>query len=96
VRDPSRTLLDDPVTVYARQLWTVLERVARYLREDVAHGSGNWPQRDGQPLLATDEQWQRWRVHYAAALSVLAGPAGDQGYGKQEATLEYQNGSASR
>jgi hypothetical protein len=30
-------------------------------------------------------------VVVAAALSTLAGPAGDEGYGEQEARLEYQN-----
>jgi hypothetical protein len=95
VRDPSQALIDDPVTVYARQLWTVVDRLARYLRDDVARASGS-QLRSGTSLLATDEQWERWREHYATALSVLAGPAGDQGYGRQEATLEYQNSSVSR
>lgn len=90
VRDPSHVLVDDPVTVYARQLWTVVDRLARYVRDDVAHGIGRPLLPDAPPVRSSDEQWRQWREHYAAALSILAGPAGDQGYGRQEATLEYE------
>jgi hypothetical protein len=81
VRDPSDAGIDDPVTVYARQLWAELDAIGHYLREAIARGS----------LLTTDDAWTQWQERYAAVLSVLAGPAGDQGYGQQEAQLERQN-----
>jgi hypothetical protein len=94
VRDPSDVTHDEPVTAYARQLWLELDRVAGYLREQVARG-GSAPVVAGpEPLLRTEDQWQQWRETYAGVLSVLAGPAGDQGYGRQEAQLEYQNGAS--
>ena len=78
---------------YARKLWSVLDQAARYLAEDVARGTSS-PQL--QSLLTTEEQWQRWRDHYAAILGVLTGPVGDEGYGEHEARLEYQNCHVSR
>ncbi len=89
--DPSNIGIDDPIAVYARQLWTELNAVRRYLREDVAHGGSGPVLADRQPLLTSDEEWAAWRTRYASVLSVLAGPAGDEGYGEQEAQLEYQN-----
>jgi hypothetical protein len=88
-RDPSNAEVDDPVTVYARQLWTQLDLAATYLRDHIARGD------ESGSALATDAQWDEWRETYARLLSILAGPAGDGGYGRQEATLEYQNGRAS-
>jgi hypothetical protein len=76
----------EAVSEYARKLWSVLDQVARYLAEQVARGS----------MLTTDAQWQDWRAAYATVLSTLAGPAGDEGYGEQEAQLEYQNGFSLR
>jgi hypothetical protein len=90
-RDPSGVGVDEPVTQYARQLWTELDGVARYLQEQVAHGGGGPVVADSSSLLTTDEQWQAWQAIYAKVLSVLAGPKGDQGYGSQQAQLEYQN-----
>jgi hypothetical protein len=90
-RDPSDVTLNEPVAVYARQLWTELDRVARYLREHVAGGGDGPLLANSTPLLATEEQWAQWREIYGATLSVLAGPAGDQGYGEQEAQLAYQH-----
>jgi hypothetical protein len=84
VRDPSGVDADEPVTVYARRLWTELEQVADYLRDQIARGGNG-------PLLNTDDQWQRWREVYGGVLSVLAGPHGDEGYGQQEAQVEFQN-----
>ena len=95
-RDPSDAAIDDPVTRYGRQLWTELDKVARYLREEVARGGSGPLPAEIKPLLATEDQWQRWREVYARVLSILAGPAGDQGYGHQEALLEYQNSYAHR
>jgi hypothetical protein len=95
VRDPSNAGIDDPVTMYGRQLWTELDNVARYLREEVARGGSGPLLSESKPLLGTEDQWQRWREVYARVLSILAGPAGDQGYGHQEALLEYQNGHQS-
>jgi hypothetical protein len=79
VRDPSYAAVDDPVTEYGRQLWTELYEVAHYLRESTAS-------------LRTEAEWAEWRVLYARVLSVLAGPAGDQGFGEQEAQVAFQNG----
>jgi len=103
-RDPQRSGEDEPVSaavsnaadgelaVYAQQLWAALDDSARYLREQVARGGSGPLLANKGPLLSTDEQWQRWCATYAGVLGVLAGPAGDQGYGRQEAQLEYQNG----
>ena len=79
VRDPSNAGLDDPVTAYGRQLWIELNDVARYLHDST-----------GQ--LRTEQDWTEWKVRYARVLSVLAGPAGDQGFGEQEAQVAFQNG----
>jgi hypothetical protein len=83
----------DDVSVYARQLWALLDQVARYLREQVARGGSGPVLAEAKPLLSTDEQWQQWTEIYSGVLSVLAGPHGDEGYGRQEARLEYQNRS---
>jgi hypothetical protein len=85
VRDPSDAGIDDPVTVYARRLWTELDAIGQYLREGIARGGTE------HSLLTTDDAWAQWQERYAAVLSILAGPAGDQGYGQQEAQLEHQN-----
>jgi hypothetical protein len=82
---------DHAVSDYARTLWITLDEVARYLRDDLAHGGGTQPSADRSSPLRTDEQWESWRATYASVLSVLAGPAGDEGYGEQEAQVEYQN-----
>jgi hypothetical protein len=89
--DPSNIDINDPVAVYARQLWTELDAVRRYLVEDVAHGGAGPLLARRQPLLTNEDEWAAWRVQYASVLGVLAGPAGDEGYGEQEAQLEYQN-----
>jgi len=86
----------DPVSEYARQIWRQLDRVARYLRDDIArHGSDPLLLKSSS-LLGNDTQWQDWQNSYAAVLSVLAGPRGDAGYGAQEARLEYQNSAVYR
>jgi hypothetical protein len=90
-RDAARPDVDEPISDYARQLWRTLNTVVQYLREDVARGGAGPVQTDQTPLLTTDDQWQAWMKICAAALHTLAGPAGDQGYGEQEARLEYQN-----
>jgi hypothetical protein len=82
----------DDVAAYARQLWVALDEGARYLLEQLARGGGGPLLAEHRPLLSTEEQWQQWCTVYADVLSVLAGPHGDQGYGEQEARLEYQNG----
>ena len=92
VDEPRKGDEDYEVRVYAQQLWTALDGMARYLLEQVARG-GSGPVLAGhRSLLSSDEQWQQWRLIYAGVLSVLAGPHGDQGYGEQAARLEYQNG----
>jgi hypothetical protein len=93
-RDPSDATLDEPVTRYARQLWTELDRLTRYLREEVGGGGDGPLLANATPLLTTDDQWTKWRELYGEALSVLAGPAGDGGYGEQEAQLVYQHAAA--
>ena len=90
-RDPAGRALDDPVTEYARLLWTALDNVAGYLRDEIARGPSGPVLDDRPPALTTEEQWKQWRQCYASVLGVLAGPRGDQGYGDQEAQLEYQN-----
>jgi hypothetical protein len=82
----------DPVAAYARLLWATLDQVADYLLTQVARGGGGPILGQAAPLLRSDDEWQKWRAAYAATLSVLAGPAGDQGYAEQQARLEYQNG----
>ena len=84
--DESEALAD-----YARKLWAVLDQAAEYLLEQVARGGSGPVLARPESLLTTEEQWQHWCEIYAAALSVLAGPVGDEGYGAQEARLEYQN-----
>ncbi len=94
-RDPSDVGTEEPVTAYARQLWLELDRVAHYLHNEVARGGSNGPLvTEPKPLLSSDEQWNRWREVYADVLSALAGPAGDQGYGEQEARRAAQDGRA--
>jgi hypothetical protein len=95
IDDPPDVVSEDPpqdnVSVYARQLWTALDQVARYLLDQVARGGSGPVLAEAKPLLDTDDQWLRWSEMYAGVLSVLAGPHGDEGYGQQEARLEYQN-----
>jgi hypothetical protein len=103
-RDPSTSSEGKPgagppaeserVAAYARQLWSELESVSRYLREQVASGGSGPVLADSTPLLTNDEQWLHWRQAYAQALSTLAGPAGDEGYGAEQAQLLYQNSHA--
>jgi hypothetical protein len=93
-RDPSDTTVGEPVTAYARLLWTELDRLARYLREEVGGGGDGPLLAHATPLLTTEDQWTKWRELYGGALSVLAGPAGDGGYGEQEAQLVYQHAAA--
>ncbi len=97
VRDPSDVERDEPVTAYARHLWHELDRVAHYLETQIARGGSNGPLvTQPTPLLSTEEQWAEWREVYASVLSALAGPAGDEGYGAQEAQLVYQHGRAAQ
>jgi hypothetical protein len=83
---------DSELAAYARQLWQELDRLAHYLRDEIARGGSGPVLADSNPRLATDADWQQWQQMYAGALSTLAGPAGDQGYGEQEARKEYQKG----
>ncbi len=83
---------ESAIAAYARQLWQEVDRLAAYLRDEIARGGSGPVLADSGPLLATDEDWQKWQQMYAGALSILAGPAGDQGYGEEAARLEYQNG----
>ena len=90
-RDAAKAAVDEPIAEYARQLWQTLNDAVRYLRNEVARG-GSGPLLAGRAsLLRSENQWQTWTSVCAASLSTLAGPAGDQGYGEQEARLEYQN-----
>jgi hypothetical protein len=84
--------IDDAVIRYAQQLWDSLDRIGEYLRDQVARGGSGPLLANTTPMLVTAEQWQHWSEVYAKALSVLAGPGGDQGHGEQQARLEYQNG----
>ncbi len=96
-RDPSDVGTDEPVTAYARQLWLELDRVAHYLHTEVARGGSNGPLvTQAKPLLSTEDQWDRWREVYGDVLSTLAGPAGDQGFGDQEARRITQDGRAAQ
>jgi hypothetical protein len=90
-RDPSDVELEEPLARYARLLWAELDRVSHYLREQVAGGGDGPLLANATPLLVTEEQWTKWREVYGGALSVLAGPAGDNGYGAEEAQLAYQH-----
>jgi hypothetical protein len=83
--------IDSSITEYARELWRALDEVGQYLREELAHGGSGPVRANRRSVLTTDEQWREWCDVYAGVLSVLAGPAGDEGYGEQEARLEYQN-----
>ena len=90
-RDAAKADVDEPIADYARQLWRALNDAVRYLRNDVARGGSGPLLAEQVPLPTTENQWQAWIRVCASALSTLAGPAGDQGYGEQEARLEYQN-----
>jgi hypothetical protein len=94
--DPAARAERGRVVDYARELWSALDQVARYLVEQVARGGSGPVLAQPQPLLQTDEQWDQWRELYASVLSLLAGPLGDEGYGHQEARLEYQNSALYR
>jgi hypothetical protein len=90
-RAAAKADVDEPIADYARQLWHTLKATVRYLRDDVARGGSGPLLAERASMLKTDEQWQAWATICGSALSMLAGPAGDQGYGEQEARLEYQN-----
>lgn len=90
-RAAAKADVDEPIADYARQLWHTLKATVRYLRDDVARGGSGPLLAERASMLKTDEQWQAWATICGSALSMLAGSAGDQGYGEQEARLEYQN-----
>jgi hypothetical protein len=81
---------NDRLAAYARQLWSELDRVSQYLRDQVAGGGSGPVLAETTPLLTSNDQWLQWREVYAQTLSTLAGPAGDQGYGAEQAQLLYQ------
>lgn len=70
----------DAASAYGKQLWHHLERVATYLREDIAHGTGE---------VAGGRE--RWAQLYATTLQLLSSPHGDNGFGAEQAQLELQN-----
>ena len=84
--------VNEALQAYAQQLWRTLDEVAHYLLDEVARGGSGPVLAERGSLLLTEDQWQGWSSAYAGTLGVLAGPAGDHGYGAQEAQLEYQNG----
>lgn len=90
-RDAAKADVNEPIAEYTRQLWLTLNDSVRYMRDDLARGGSIPLSAERVPLLTTDDQWQTWMAVCASALSTLAGPAGDEGYGEQEARLEYQN-----
>ena len=72
---------------YGRALWEQLDAVRRYLVDSLPR-----PAQPGAPLggahpTGRDDLagWQAWIDTYAAVVSVLEGPRGDSGFGRDEA-----------
>jgi hypothetical protein len=72
---------------YGQALWQELNAVRRYLVDSLPR-----PADTGAPLGAAHPTgrddiggWQAWFDRYAAVVSVLEGPRGDSGFGRDEA-----------
>ena len=92
-RDGLRAALD-ATCAYGRQLWNELEAVRAYLLSS-APGDPNQPgdRRVGATPSGPDDEvgWQNWSAVLASLTQVLAGPAGDSGFGEHEAAREQRD-----
>lgn len=76
---------------YGRYLWRQIDAVRHYLLEvapdpDADDDVHRWFTAPRGP--DDDHGWDRWKTAYEAITSVLAGPAGDSGFGRHEAAQE--------
>lgn len=83
----------DQTCAYAQQLWNDLAAVRQYLYDSLPPESAH-AERDssGAPTVGVsprgpddDEGWERWEVAFGEVTSVLCGPHGDSGFGRQNA-----------
>jgi hypothetical protein len=61
---------------YAGQLWDALDAVRRYLFDCAPGGPDD------------DQVWSTWMTAFADVTSVLCGPHGDSGFGRESALAE--------
>jgi hypothetical protein len=82
-----QSALDDSCA-YAEQLWNNLDALRRYLLDSLPPEPGRHGRSPAgaAPTGPDDEQgWQKWMTAFAGATSVLCGPHGDSGFGRQRA-----------
>jgi hypothetical protein len=83
----------DRSCAYGRQLWAELDRVRAYLLDllppipDDRAGTSAHQVENPQD----DARWQAWVDMFAAVTSVLCGPAGDGGFGRERALREMRS-----
>src|SRR6266516_4701259 len=72
---------------YGRALWEQLDAVRRYLVECLPRPAQPFAMLGGAHPTGPDDisGWQMWLDTYAAVVSVLEGPRGDSGFGRDEA-----------
>ncbi len=77
---------------YADQLWTALDAVRHYLYSSVPAPAAPVPALTvaSHPGQTQDRAWQEWIDTSAAVTSVLCGPHGDSGFGRERAEQEAQ------
>lgn len=80
---------------YAVQLWHHLDAARGYLVGSLPSASQSGDDSDAAACAAPRgpqdvDGWTKWADAYAAITSVLAGPHGDSGFGREEAVREAQ------
>lgn len=83
----------DKATAYAAALFAELVAVRDYLLYDIARDGGppsNENSTDAASKLRTDADWDTWRRRYTAVASLIAGPAGDEGFAAGTAQAEHR------
>lgn len=75
---------------YGQALWHQLDAQRRYLLSSLP--SADRTGTTGAAPTGPDDAvgWQNWQDAFAATTSILAGPHGDSGYGRDRAAVEAQ------
>lgn len=74
---------------YAQQLWRTLQAARQYLMDSIPSdpSTGEFNRASAAPTGIDDQEgWRHWIDVYATVTSALAGPHGDSGLGRNEAS----------